>query len=202
MRSPVSWALLGLVIQRPSYGYELVQRFERTYGDALELSSPSQVYTALDSLSRRALIETMPAQELGREQGRQPKPHYRATADGVCGYEQWLIHQMGQQRRRSRMFAQQLAMLAPSAALRVLDHCEQEVLAKARGLPARRPAGELGQAQGPGQGELAERLVAEEDRLTIDAKLAWIQYARLQLNGRAPGTAPLRGRARARGPSN
>jgi hypothetical protein len=30
MRSPINWGLLGLLIQRPSYGYELVQRFERT----------------------------------------------------------------------------------------------------------------------------------------------------------------------------
>ena len=64
MRSPLNWALLGLVIQRPSYGYELVQRFERTYEDALELSSPSQVYTALDALRRRSLIEELPAEEV------------------------------------------------------------------------------------------------------------------------------------------
>lgn len=40
MRSPLNWALLGLVIQRPSYGYELVQRFERIYEDALEPPAP------------------------------------------------------------------------------------------------------------------------------------------------------------------
>ncbi len=61
MRSLVSWSLLGLVIERPSYGYELVQRFERTYGDVLELSSPSQIYTALDALQRRSLIEVLAA---------------------------------------------------------------------------------------------------------------------------------------------
>ena len=82
LRSPVSWALLGLVIQRPSYGYELVQRFERTYGHALELSSPSQIYTALDALERRGLIEKLPPGE-APEVVRQPKPHYRATARGV-----------------------------------------------------------------------------------------------------------------------
>jgi DNA-binding PadR family transcriptional regulator len=29
MRSLVNWALLGLVIERPSYAYELARRFER-----------------------------------------------------------------------------------------------------------------------------------------------------------------------------
>ena len=35
MQSPVNWALLGLVIERPSYAYELAKRFERTYGSVL-----------------------------------------------------------------------------------------------------------------------------------------------------------------------
>src|ERR1019366_9433026 len=87
MRSPVSWALLGLVIERPSYGYELVQRFERTYGDALELSSPSQIYTALEALERRSLIEKLPDDDPSTDVGRQPKPHYRASGDGVGGYQ-------------------------------------------------------------------------------------------------------------------
>ena len=50
MRSPVNWAVLGLTIERPSYGYEILQRFERNYGELLKLSSPSQIYKALDSL--------------------------------------------------------------------------------------------------------------------------------------------------------
>ena len=57
MRSPVNWAVLGLMIERPSYGYEILQRFERNYGELLRLSSPSQIYTALDSLADRGMIE-------------------------------------------------------------------------------------------------------------------------------------------------
>ena len=34
MQSAVQWALLGLVIERPSYGYELVKRFEDVPRDA------------------------------------------------------------------------------------------------------------------------------------------------------------------------
>ena len=71
MRSPINWALLGLVIQRPSYGYELVQRFERTYEDALELSSPSQVYTALDALSAQVADR---GDARGRRGGRRATP--------------------------------------------------------------------------------------------------------------------------------
>lgn len=180
MRSPVNWALLGLVIQRPSYGYELVQRFERTFDGALELSSPSQIYTALDTLARRSLIETMPIEELGDTGGRQPKPHYRATAQGARDYEQWLLCQMRQERRRSRMLAQQLAMLAPSAALRVLERCEQAFLREAS---AAAPGGRRGRApdEPDERGGLTTRLIAEEERLAIGARLGWIEYARREL---------------------
>lgn len=178
MRSPINWALLGLVIQRPSYGYELVQRFERTYGEAIELSSPSQIYTALDSLARRELIETMhPDGEHDFGGGRQPKPHYRATATGAREYEQWLVCQLQQERQRSRMFAQQLAALAPSAGMSVLERCERGLLAQARA-PA--PAAEDADGADRRLG-LSARLVAEEDRLGIGARLEWIEYARQEL---------------------
>src|ERR1700731_3478506 len=55
MQSHVNWALLGLVIERPSYAYELAQRFERTYDGSLALSSVSHVYTALRALQDRGL---------------------------------------------------------------------------------------------------------------------------------------------------
>ena len=181
MRSPVNWALLGLVIQRPSYGYELVQRFERTYGETLELSSPSQIYTALDALMRRSLIETIPGHEPDPGGGRQPKPHYRPTAQGARAYEQWLVCQVQQERRRSQMFAHQLAMLSPSTALRVLERYEEACLRQASS-PApgrdRAPAGHE-------EGGLTGRLAAEEARLAIGAKLAWIEYARHELTALA-----------------
>jgi len=182
MRSPVNWALLGLVIQRPSYGYELIQRFERTYGDALELSSPSQIYTALDTLVKRGLIEELPGEE-SHGVVRQPKPHYRATRDGVDGYREWLISQTEADRRRARLFAHQLAMLAPQDALSVLERYEAACLEDACVAP-------------PASGDetaldrsvaLAERLAREDERLAVGARLEWIEYARRQLGSHLKG---------------
>jgi DNA-binding PadR family transcriptional regulator len=182
MRSPVSWALLGLVIERPSYGYELVQRFERTYGDALELSSPSQIYTALDALERRSLIEKLPDGDPSTGVVRQPKPHYRATVGGVRGYQDWLIAQAHEERRRSRLFAHQLAVLAPRAALAVIERYEQACLEEAKRTP-------LGAADDSADGAsgLAARLIGEEDRLAVGARLSWIEYARRQFRALAAG---------------
>src|SRR5580692_5073489 len=94
MRSPVNWAVLGLMIERPSYGYEILQRFERNYGELLKLSSPSQIYTALDSLMDRGMIEAT-----SETASRQPKLHYRATDEGVRLYQEHLVSQAEEERK-------------------------------------------------------------------------------------------------------
>jgi DNA-binding PadR family transcriptional regulator len=177
MRSPVNWAVLGLMIERPSYGYEILQRFERNYGELLKLSSPSQIYTALDSLMDRGMIEATsePSPSIG---SRQPKLHYRATEDGVRRYQEHLVDQAEEDRRRSSLFARELAALAPDAALSVLDDYEQTCLAQAtRAQPGRRSEPTAADAAMT----LADRLAAEDERLAMEAKLPWIEYARREL---------------------
>ncbi len=130
MRSSIGWGVLGLLIERTGYGYDLVHRFERTYGETIELSSPSQIYKALTALEDRGLIEKVPREEPAPDPLRQPKPHYRATAAGLRDYQDWLITQVTQERQRSSLFAIQLAMLEPEAALILLDRCERSLLAE------------------------------------------------------------------------
>jgi len=181
MRSPVNWALLGLLIQRPGYGYELVQRFERTYGGTIELSSRSQIYTALDSLARRGLIEHQNARVA--DPVRQPKLHYLATQEGIGAYERWLIEKVSDDERRSRMIAHHFAALAPEHALRLLGHCAEVCLDAAGRLAA---DDEEHRSQHPGA--LAERLAGEEERLRAGAILNWIEYARSELRAAASRT--------------
>jgi len=73
MRSPVNWALLGLLIERPGYGYDLCQRFKRTYGKSIELSCQAQIYKGLDALEERGLIEPLASEETLPEELRQAK---------------------------------------------------------------------------------------------------------------------------------
>ncbi|HEY1688975.1 MAG TPA: helix-turn-helix transcriptional regulator [Solirubrobacteraceae bacterium] len=174
MRSPINWALLGLLIKRPSYGYELVQRFERTYEGSLELSSRSQIYAALDRLARRGMIEHVEHDEAqrGLDPLRQPKLRYRVTDAGVHSYEHWLIDEMNGDPGRSRLITQQFAALAPAHALRVLERCEQMCLET------------IGRSTERGDDRdeaLAERLAGEEERLRAGAMLEWIEYARSEL---------------------
>jgi DNA-binding PadR family transcriptional regulator len=182
MRSLVNWALLGLVIDRPSYAYELAQRFERTYQDALTLSSVSHAYMALGTLKDRGLVQEI----AGTRSGRQPKPHYRATAKGVQEYRDWLVEQICENRQRQRLVVLQLGALTrnPDAALQIIDRFEQTWLQEAGKTPLPSPEDQCAD----GAAQLIERLVLEESRLTIGAKLSWVEYARQQFkvltNGR------------------
>lgn len=171
MRSTVAWALLGLVIERPSYGYELLQRFRRTYGDMVAFSSSKQLYTALDALKTRSLIEQMEGVEPDEAPHRQPRPRYRATPQGVAAYQDWLFIQIEEERQRSRLFARQLAMLEPHAALEVIDEYERECLAGADDVSPAETERE----------SMAERLANEEEQMSLEVRLTWIEYARNEL---------------------
>jgi DNA-binding PadR family transcriptional regulator len=186
MQSPVNWALLGLVIERPSYAYELARRFERTYQGTLSLSSVSHVYTALTTLKSRELIEEIP----GTRAGRQPKPHYQATSKGLADYRGWLLDQLSEDRRRQRLFILQLAALNRDAraALDLLADYEQACLKEAGDAPI----GGGADAAAEGIPALVTRLVGEEHRLAVGAKLAWVQYARRELSALATAQASRR----------
>jgi DNA-binding PadR family transcriptional regulator len=174
MKSPINWALLALVIERPSYAYELAKRFERTYQGVLSLSSTSHVYSALDALSGRALIEEL----AGSREARQPKPRYRATEEGVRQFEAWLIQEVHERRRRQRLLVLQLAALKrrPDAD-QILEHYEQ----------AWRQAQDT-DVEFDGSDEdsgCIAQLLAEERRLTSEANLSWVRSARDALRHRA-----------------
>ena len=178
MHSAVNWALLGLVIERPSYAYELAHRFERTYDGALSLSSVSHVYTALATLRERGLV-----QEVAETQAQaRSRRRYEATTAGLLEHGQWLVGQVAEDRRRQRLLVTQLGALArtPERAMQVLDEYERACLAEVAAAP---PAGD----NTPGTTGLVARLIGEETRLSVAAKLKWAQYARSQLRALADG---------------
>jgi DNA-binding PadR family transcriptional regulator len=175
MKSPVNWALLGLIIERESYAYELARRFESTYGDALPLSSRSHIYTALGVLENRSLVEPVPSSRAGR----QPKPSYRATAQGIEGYADWLVAYVREDRRRQLLFVLGLSALAsnPQWVAEILDRYEQGWLAQENETTPFHMDGVPG---GPGD-QLTARILPEENQLTVAAKLSWVRYVRQAL---------------------
>jgi DNA-binding PadR family transcriptional regulator len=177
MKSPVNWALLGLIIERESYAYELARRFQSTYRDALTLSSTSHIYTALSVLEKRSLVEPVP----GTPAGRQPKPNYRATPHGVESYADWLVSYVREDRRGQVLFVLGLSALAsnPDWVAEILDRYEQAWLApedfKVDGV-----------SDSPGA-ELVVRILSEDKERTVAAKLSWVRHVREGLEDLAPG---------------
>jgi DNA-binding PadR family transcriptional regulator len=183
MTSPVNWALLGLIIERESYAFELAQRFQKIYRDVISLSSTSHVYTALGVLERRELIEQIP----GARAGRQPKPNYRATPRGIESYGEWLVGYVREDRRRQAMFVLGISSLASDTSWveEILDRYEQawlqhdggNGLVALDGLPA-----------GPGA-ELVARISPAENELIAAAKRTWVEGVRAALEEIAPKTS-------------
>lgn len=176
MKSPVGWALLGLIIERESYAYELAQRFRSTYRDALSLSSTSHIYSALSVLESRSLVEPVP----GTRPGRQPKPSYRATAPGIEGYGEWLVGYAREDRRRQVLFALGLSALAgnPDWVAEILDRYEQAWLAPEHF--------KVDGASGSPGADLVVQSLSQEKELTLAAKLSWLRHVRAGLEDLAP----------------
>jgi DNA-binding PadR family transcriptional regulator len=188
MHSPINWALLGLVIERPSYAYELARRFERIYEGALSLSSVSHIYMALPTLLERGLIEEVSS----GEEARRSRRRYRATDLGLTEHAQWVVGHVAEERRRQQVLVAQLGAVArePQRAIDLLDAYEQACLSEIAAVP---PAGD----RAPGTSGLVARLLGEETRLGVAAKLRWAQYARAELNAFAQhGSRPLDAQSR------
>ncbi len=84
---PARYALLGLLLDGPGYGYDLARRFApgSPLGDVVHLS-PSHLYALLARLERDGLIGGE-RQESG---ARPPRHVYRLTAPGRAAVLSWL----------------------------------------------------------------------------------------------------------------
>jgi DNA-binding PadR family transcriptional regulator len=188
LRSPVNYAVLGLVIEKPSYGYELLQRLRARYGELLEVSSPSHVYVALDRLQREQLIvhHDPSVAEAPADPGapaRQPKVTYRATAEGAVVYRQWLAERLRDDEERVELLGRLVSVGARNldALGDLLDRYELECVSASQKMPLSDRSGGAAEHER----EFVRRLVAEERRFVLEAQLRWIDYARAELRERA-----------------
>jgi DNA-binding PadR family transcriptional regulator len=83
------YAVLGLVIERPGYGYQLAQRLEERFGASG--FAPSGVYSALDQLSRDELVRCAGEMGAGPRKRGAPRTIYEATEGGVEHFEAWML---------------------------------------------------------------------------------------------------------------
>src|ERR1035441_9888450 len=82
-------AVLGLVIERPGYGYQLGQRLAERCG-AWDWES-SGVYGALNSLQRDGYVRSSTEKGTGATGRAAPRAIYEATGAGVDYFRAWII---------------------------------------------------------------------------------------------------------------
>jgi DNA-binding PadR family transcriptional regulator len=180
LHAAVNWAVLGLVIEKPSYGYEIGQRFTARFGGFVP-ASLSNIYTTLDRLVRMGFVEPTHTQA-ATSSGRQHKLHYRATSEGARAYRAWLARRLRKVDERSELLLRLLSVcLRGVPALDdVLQRYEHECLQEQHTLGQ---ASHLGE---PGDPELMPALLARmidaERRLMLEAQLTWVRSTRAELH--------------------
>jgi DNA-binding PadR family transcriptional regulator len=166
----LDYSVLGLVIERPSYGYELSGRFDRRFGGLIE-ASQAGIYKVLQRLQAEMLIERAQA-TVATSEGR-PRIHYRATSAGTSAYPVWLAKRIRDGGERSELLIRLAAtgIGQVEGMLEVLARYEQECMEEIRSQVA------SGDAIDPA-GELFADLIAEERRQSTLAQLRWVTFAR------------------------
>jgi DNA-binding PadR family transcriptional regulator len=81
-------AVLGLVIERPGYGYQLARRLDERFGSSAFASSC--VYSALDQLARDRLVREVRSGEVPAAVRGGQRVVYEATARGVAEFQAWM----------------------------------------------------------------------------------------------------------------
>lgn len=177
-------AVLALLIERPTYVYELSQRFDDRFGELLPIATGT-VYKAVDGLLKRGLIERMALAE-EEDTRRQPKPHYRATADGARILRTSLADDMRGSPFQTEMLRRLLSVSVHDvrALLELIDRYELVCLEQlSTGAPPPVP--------GSSFAGLREELVAEERRLALEAQMKWVAYARRRIEAVNGGSGAL-----------
>jgi DNA-binding PadR family transcriptional regulator len=99
VESLIDYAVLALLIERPSYGYELYARYERRFGELLP-TSKGNVYEVLKRLEREGYVEKAGTSgSLGR-----PRVNRRVTEGGLAASRSWLGERLRDDPRRLELF--------------------------------------------------------------------------------------------------
>ncbi len=193
LRAGTKYAVLGLLQEQPSYGYEVLVRFRRAFDVAHWGISPQGLYASLDRLERDGLIEPVTVRDRDARR-RQPKTPYRVTPSGAEELRRFLETPMSAEPSRAELLVrlQCAGGRAEGALLQLLDGHEQACLDELG-----RIGRDASDAPATASDALVERLALEDRRLGIQARLLWIDYARRQLRDATGEARPQRRRKRA-----
>lgn len=156
--------VLGLMIERPGYGYGLQQQFTERLG-FLGLAE-SSIYKTIERLQADGWVEEVGVPRLGpRHRGAQ-RVLYRATPEGVTQFKQWMAEPSDRAVVRDELHAK-LALSDPADLpdlLRTAEAQSQQCLAE---------LSEIGQRAVPTTADVPWAIVATA--LVDDFKARWLE---------------------------
>lgn len=120
----MKYAVLGLLVQRRGYGYDLVQRFEEQVGRAWQLNAGA-IYVALDKLEQEGLVRPMTGEAEAPITRRRttrgaPRVIYEATPQGVERFDEWMTAGASMSPMREELHLK-LALSQPRNLKRLID---------------------------------------------------------------------------------
>jgi DNA-binding PadR family transcriptional regulator len=183
LRPSAKLAVLGLVLQRPSWGYELVARFDRAFAEQPWpwQVTPQAIYGALNDLEGANLVEPvdMAGARATASSQRGSRQYYRGTAGGARAMREWLSRPMVSNPSREELLIRLHFGDTDDAGLREMlrlhaAECLEELERIGASRAETRP----------------QRLVKEDRRLAMQARLSWIDFALAELRG--PDDGPIR----------
>ncbi len=176
------YAILGLVIERPGYGYQLAQRLEERFGSSS--FAPSGVYSALDQLSRDDFVRA--AGEMGPGPARRSAPRmiYEATDQGVSHFEAWILGSSPTPPLRDELHMK-IALCRPDNLPRLIDLVYGQELACVGRLHELTQSCERERIAGSREDwpRLMRTLAKDAEIALWKARIQWLQNARELLAG-------------------
>lgn len=168
-------ALLGLLLHRPAYPYQLADRLQSSLGPTWAVNS-GQLYQTIDRLERDGLIERVEG-ELDRREDRHV---FAITGSGVEEFERWFDASGNGAKMSRRPLLVKLTLAGPermASALAQLDAYEIDCTERLKELSRMR---ESTPAEGPRvrADDVLLRLNLSADIFQLEAELRWARHAR------------------------
>jgi DNA-binding PadR family transcriptional regulator len=168
--------VLGLVIERPGYGYQLAQRLQERFGSSE--FAPSGVYSALDQLSREELVRAAGG-AMGSPCARRAAPRtiYEATDEGVGRFEAWMLGSSPAPPLRDELHMK-IALCRPRNLPRLIDTVYGQELTCSGRLRDLERLAERDRANRLGWASTMRVLSRDAEIASWRARIAWLQSAR------------------------
>jgi DNA-binding PadR family transcriptional regulator len=183
----MKYAVLGMLIERRGYGYDLANRLQRRLGPGFRAAFGA-VYVGLDQLAKEQLV----AEAKRVQVGRQVKVYYEVTPAGTERFTEWMRETLSREPLRGELYLKLAVARGRHLALlrNELERLERDCL---RGLEAQTAAvDELDRGEADVRWETAVRWLTDAaviERLHGD--LRWIRMAvRMIASVEDDGTVP------------